>query len=125
MKLVIKKRTSDKAKSRAKKKVRIRKKIYGAEDRPRLNVFRSSRHIYAQIIDDSNGKTIVEASTLTLKVEGGGNGSRAAAKAVGIELAKRAKAKNISGVVFDRNGFRFHGRIQALADGAREGGLGF
>lgn len=124
MKLVIKKRMSDKAKSRAKKKVRIRKKVYGSEDRPRLNVFRSSRHIYAQVVDDSNGKTIVEASTLTIKLEGS-TSSKAAAKAVGVELAKRAKEKSIASVVFDRNGFRFHGRIQSLADGAREGGLSF
>lgn len=124
MKLIIKRKTSDKAKARAKKKVRIRKKIFGFEERPRLNVFRSARHIYAQIIDDISGKTLIEASTLTTKVEGS-TGSREAAKAIGLELAKRAKEKNIVGVVFDRNGFRFHGRIQALADGAREGGLNF
>jgi large subunit ribosomal protein L18 len=125
MKLVIKKRMTDKAKSRAKKKVRIRKKIYGHETRPRLSVFRSARHIYVQVIDDATSKTIAEASTLSVEVSGGGTGSKAAAKAVGLEIAKRAKAKNIASVVFDRNGFRFHGRIQSLADGAREGGLSF
>lgn len=124
MKLVIRKRTSDKAKSRAKKKVRIRKKIYGHQERPRLNVFRSARHIYAQVIDDVTGRTLVEASSLTIKLDGS-TGSKAAAKAVGLEIAKRAKEKNIKGVVFDRNCFRFHGRVQALADGAREGGLDF
>jgi large subunit ribosomal protein L18 len=77
------------------------------------------------VIDDASSKTIVEASTLSVEVTGGGTGSRTAAKAVGLEIAKRAKTKNISSVVFDRNGFRFHGRIQALADGAREGGLSF
>lgn len=125
MRLNLTKSMTNKAKIRLKKKVRLRKKLYGTTERPRLSVFRSARHIYAQLIDDASGKTLVEASSLTAKVEGGGNGSKAAAKAIGIEIAKRALTKNVKAVVFDRNGFQYHGRIQALADGAREGGLQF
>lgn len=125
MRLNLTKSMTNKAKIRLKKKVRLRKKLYGTTERPRLSVFRSARHIYAQLIDDASGKTLVEASSLTAKVEGGGNGSKAAAKAIGIEIAKRALTKNVKAVVFDRNGFQYHGRIQALADGAREGGLLF
>ncbi len=125
MRLNLKKSMTGKAKIRLKKKVRLRKKLFGTTERPRLSVFRSSRHIYAQLIDDASGKTLVEASSMTAKVEGGGNGSKAAAKAIGIEIAKRALTKNVKAVVFDRNGFQYHGRIQALADGAREGGLQF
>ncbi len=124
MKLLVRKKTSYKANARKKKKVRIRKKIYGTAERPRLNIFRSARHMYAQVIDDSTGQTIVEASTVSL--DGiAKKGSRDAAKAIGLEIAKRAKAKNITGVVFDRNGFLYHGRVQSLAEGAREGGLNF
>lgn len=125
MRLNLTKSMTNKAKIRLKKKVRLRKKLYGTTERPRLSVFRSARHIYAQLIDDATGKTLVEASSLTAKVEGGGNGSKAAAKAIGVEIAKRALSKNVKAVVFDRNGFQYHGRIQALADGAREGGLQF
>lgn len=124
MRLNLTNRMSNKARIRLKKKVRLRKKLYGTSERPRLSVFRSARHVYAQLIDDTVGKTLVEASSLTAEVEGG-KGSRAAAKAIGIEIAKRAQSKNIKAVVFDRNGFQYHGRIQAIADGAREGGLLF
>lgn len=124
MRLNLKKKMSNKSRLRLKKKVRLRKKLFGTSERPRLTVFRSARHIYAQLVDDTAGKTLIEASSLTAKVEGG-KGSRAAAKAIGIEIASRAKGKNIKSVVFDRNGFQYHGRIQAVADGAREGGLLF
>lgn len=124
MRLNLTNRMSNKARIRLKKKVRLRKKLYGTSERPRLSVFRSARHVYAQLIDDTVGKTLVEASSLTSEIEGG-KGSRVAAKAIGIEIAKRAQSKNIKAVVFDRNGFQYHGRIQAIADGAREGGLIF
>lgn len=124
MRLNLTNRMSNKARIRLKKKVRLRKKLYGTSERPRLSVFRSARHVYAQLIDDAAGKTLVEASSLTMEIKGG-KGSRVAAKAIGIEVAKRAQSKNIKAVVFDRNGFQYHGRIQAIADGAREGGLLF
>ena len=106
-----------------KKKLRIRRKLKGDTERPRLCVFRSARHMYAQIIDDSTGQTLVSASTLD--VEGLKNANKDTAKAIGMEVAKRAQVKNIKAVVFDRNGFLYHGRIKSLADGAREGGLNF
>jgi len=113
---------------RLKKKARIRRKIVGSSARPRLTVYRSSRHIYAQIIDDSQGKTLVSASSLskTLKEE-----VKAAAtekdvcKLVGKTAAKLALEKKITEVVFDRGGFLYHGRVKAVAEGAREGGLKF
>jgi large subunit ribosomal protein L18 len=117
-------KSSDKIKSRAKKRIRIRKKVFGFEERPRLTVFRSAKHIYAQIVDDTAGKTLVESSTVTAKIDGG-KGSREAAKQVGIEIAKKAKDKKISAVVFDRSGYLYHGRVKALADAAREAGLQF
>lgn len=121
------KRTSEKAVARYVRHRRVRKKIVGTPERPRLAVFRSNLHIYAQIIDDVNGKTLVAASTLTagVKEKVDGTSNKDAAKAVGIAVAEMAKAKGISSVVFDRGGFIFHGRIKALADGAREGGLSF
>jgi large subunit ribosomal protein L18 len=124
VKLNLTNKMTNKARIRLKKKVRLRKKIFGTAERPRLSVFRSARHVYAQLIDDAAGQTLAEASSLTAKVEGG-KGSKGAAKAIGVEIAKRAQAKNIKAVIFDRNGFQYHGRIQALADGAREGGLQF
>ena len=110
-----------------KRKTRVRKKIRGTTERPRLNVFRSARHIYAQIIDDSTGATLVSASTVLKEVADAlkNTGNLEAAKAVGAELAKKALALNIGTVVFDRNGFLYHGRIKALADSARENGLSF
>jgi large subunit ribosomal protein L18 len=118
---------SQKTNSRLKRKIRVRKKIKGASDRPRLNVFKSAKHIYAQLIDDTNGTTLVATSTLVDTVKGDLNytGNIEAAKKVGASIAKAALEKGIDRVVFDRNGFLYHGRIQALADAARENGLSF
>jgi len=102
---------------------RIREKLSGTTERPRLNVFRSLNHLYAQVIDDQKGETLVSASTLALKLKTGGN--VAAAKEIGKAIAEKATAKGIKKVVFDRGGFLYHGRIKALADAAREGGLEF
>jgi large subunit ribosomal protein L18 len=103
---------------------RIRKKLAGTKERPRLAVYRSVAHIYAQIIDDTEGKTIVSASTVdkTAKTNGG---NVAAAKTIGKLVAERAKEKGVKQVVFDRGGYQYHGRIKALADAAREAGLEF
>lgn len=109
---------------RMKRHKRVRAKISGTPEMPRLNVFRSEANIYAQLIDDVNGVTLVSASSLDKAVEGYG-GNTAAATAVGKLIAERAKAKGIETVVFDRGGYLYHGRVQALADGAREGGLKF
>jgi len=108
---------------RLRRKWGLRKKIRGDAGRPRLTVFRSLTHIYAQVIDDIEGKTLVAASSLDQKLDNGGN--VAAATAVGKAVAEKAKAAGVSQVQFDRNGYRYHGRIKALADGAREGGLKF
>ena len=107
---------------RLKRHKRVRGKISGTPERPRLNVFRSKTNIYAQIIDDVNGKTLVSASSLEKGFEGNG-GNIAAAKKVGQMVAERAKAAGIDTVVYDRGGYVYHGRVQALAEGAREGGL--
>ena len=104
--------------------VRVRGKISGTPERPRLNVFRSNANIYAQIIDDVNGVTLASASSLDKAIEGYG-GNVTAASAVGKLIAERALAKGIENVVFDRGGYLYHGRVQALAEGAREGGLKF
>lgn len=104
------------------RKARVRAKIIGSADRPRLSVFRSSVHIYAQIINDNLGKTLVSASDLVLKEKGK---KTEMAEKVGEALAKKAIAKKIKKIVFDRNGFKFHGRVKALAEGARKGGLEF
>ena len=106
---------------------RIRKKISGTPERPRLAVFRSQAHIYAQVIDDGTGRTLCSASSLdeTLKSDAKRGANVAAAKAVGSLIATRAKEKGVLAVVFDRGGFQYHGRIKALADAAREGGLKF
>ena len=104
--------------------VRVRGKISGTTERPRLNVFRSNANIYAQIIDDVNGVTLVSANTLEKEFEGA-TGNVDAAKKVGAVLAERAKAKGIEQVVFDRGGYVYHGRVAALAEGAREAGLKF
>ncbi len=103
---------------------RVRAKISGTAERPRLNVFRSLSNIYAQIIDDTTGMTLVSASTVEKGFEGNG-GNKEAAKKVGIMIAERAKEKGITDVVFDRGGYVYHGRVQELAEGAREGGLRF
>lgn len=106
---------------------RVRKKVFGTAERPRLNVFRSLRHIHAQIIDDERGHTLVAISTLDNIVsdELAGLDKTAQAKVVGKALAERAQAKGIQSVVFDRGGYKYHGRVKALADGAREAGLKF
>lgn len=111
--------------ARLKRQARVRRKVRGTIERPRLSVFRSANHIYAQIVEDVNGRTLAAASTLTKDVAEGlkGKGNVEAAKAVGSAIAKKALEKNISQVVFDRNGFLYQGRVQALADAAREAGL--
>jgi large subunit ribosomal protein L18 len=113
--------------SRARRKLRIRKKVFGTPERPRLTIFRTNGHIYAQIVDDTTGATLAAASTLSpeLKDHEGHRGNVDAAKAVGRLIAARASAASIAKVVFDRNGFLYHGRVQALADSAREAGLDF
>lgn len=112
---------------RLRRKLRIRKRVNGTDERPRLSVFRSAKHIYAQVIDDSTGATVASASTLSKDLRGGlGEGNKTeAAKKVGALVAQQCKSKNIESVVFDRNGFLYHGRIRALADAAREAGLKF
>ena len=114
----------DRAKARAKRHYRIRNKISGTPECPRLNVFRSSKHIYAQIIDDTKGVTLCAASTLEKDFEGAG-GNKEAARRVGEAIAAKAKEKGITDVVFDRGGYVYHGRVAELADGARAGGLNF
>ena len=109
---------------RLKRHKRVRAKISGTPERPRLNVFRSKQNIYAQIIDDVNGVTLVSASSLEKDFEGFG-GNKEAARKVGEAVAKAALAKGISEVVFDRSGYIYHGRVKELAEGAREGGLKF
>src|SRR5262245_57182231 len=104
---------------------RIRKNLSGTETRPRLCVFRSNKHIYAQIVDDSKGTTLTAASSLDADSKGKGGGNVAAAKAVGTMVAKRALEKGIKSVLFDRGGYIYHGRVKALADAAREAGLKF
>jgi large subunit ribosomal protein L18 len=103
--------------------VRIRRKLSGTAARPRLNVYRSLNNIYAQVIDDASGATLVSASSLSAKMKTGGN--LAAAREVGKLVAERAKEKGIKAVVFDRGGYLYHGRVKALADAAREAGLEF
>lgn len=122
MKLNFSKKTSSKVVNRLKKKIRIRKVVSGTSERPRLCVFRSGAHIYAQIINDVAQTTLLSVSSLSAELK---NGNKEAAKTVGKQIAEQAKKKGITTVVFDRNGFVYHGRVQALADGAREGGLNF
>lgn len=123
MRLRLRKRMSNRLRTRTKAKVRIRKKIEGVSECPRLSVFRSCKHMYAQLIDDALGKVLVASSSkgLNLKV----TSNTQAAKVVGEKLAQLAQSKNISKVVFDRNGYVYHGRVKALAEGAREVGLKF
>jgi large subunit ribosomal protein L18 len=115
----------DKNVSRKKRHARVRRTIFGTAQRPRLNVFRSSKHIYAQLIDDENGVTLMSASTLDNNVDVAYGGNVEAAKQVGEAIAKRAVEAGHKEVVFDRGGYLYHGRIQALADAAREAGLQF
>lgn len=121
MKLKMSKHTSERKVNRLKKKIRIRKTVTGTDERPRLCVYRSGKHVYAQIINDVTGHTIVSVSSLGKDDKSGID----MAKLVGVEVAKAASAKNIKSVVFDRNGYLYHGRVKSLADGAREGGLNF
>ena len=114
----------DTRKQRIKRHKRVRAKISGTPEIPRLDVFRSSSNIYAQIIDDVNGITLAAASTVEKDFEGSGSNCEAAEK-VGKLIAERAKAKGIEIICFDRGGYLYHGRVKALADGAREGGLNF
>jgi len=107
--------------------IRVRKKIFGTAGKPRLNIYRSLKHIYAQVIDDFEGKTIASASTIDRELKGkiGSGCNIEAAKAVGELIARRAVEKGVKQVVFDRGGYLYHGRVKALADSAREGGLQF
>jgi len=119
-----------KRQARLKRKKRIRRKILGTSERPRLSVFRSARHIYAQIIDDIDGRTLVTASSLEKDIQDNSElkaekGKIAVADQVGKLVAERSKEKGITRVVFDRNGFIYHGRVKAVSDGAREAGLEF
>lgn len=122
MKLRVSKHTAEKSANRMKKKIRIRKTVIGTSERPRLCIFRSAKHIYAQVVNDETHETILTVSSLKLdqKLDG-----KSMAKLVGKTVAEAAIKKGIKAVVFDRNGFIYHGRVQNLADGAREGGLSF
>jgi large subunit ribosomal protein L18 len=111
--------------SRNRRHRRVRKHVRGTSSRPRLSVFRSARHVYAQLIDDVSGQTLAAASTMEKDARGGATANVGAAKAVGQRIGERAKAAGITSVVFDRGGFRYHGRVAAVADGARETGLEF
>jgi large subunit ribosomal protein L18 len=113
---------SDRFRSLDRRHRRVRKKVSGSSERPRLAVYRSNKHIYAQLIDDVAGRTLVASSTTTSGEDGA---PKEKAKSVGIDLATKAKAAGVTRVTFDRGGFKYHGRIQAVAEGAREGGLEF
>jgi len=119
--------TNLKTQARLKRKKRIRKKFIGTQERPRLSVYRSSKHIYAQLIDDVKGHTLVAASTIEPEIKGQltDNGKIDNAVTIGKLIAQRAVEKGVTKIVFDRNGFLYHGRVKALSDGAREGGLIF
>ena len=114
-----------KAAGRKRRHHRVRKNVRGTAARPRLAVFRSSKHLYAQVIDDTAGRTIASASTMEADVRSGSTATVDAAKSVGKRVGERAKAAGVSAVVFDRGGFRYHGRVAGAADGAREAGLEF
>jgi len=115
-----------KAELRQRRHARVRKKVVGTSERPRLAVFRSNAHIAAQVIDDSTGRTLASAATVEKDVRGaGGTGNKTAAATVGRLLAERAKQAGVTRVVFDRGGFQYHGRVAALAEAAREAGLEF
>jgi large subunit ribosomal protein L18 len=114
-----------KSAARARRQIRVRKKVFGAPQRPRLVVTRSARHIAAQVIDDTQGRTLASASTMEAAMRAVSGDKSEKAKQVGGLIAERAKAAGIEAVVFDRAGYKYHGRVAALADGAREGGLGF
>ncbi len=118
--------TKDKQEARTRRHFRVRKKVAGSAERPRLAVFRSNKHISAQVIDDRSGRTLASASTVEKALrEAGGTGNKAAAATVGRLVAERARAAGVTSVVFDRGGFQYHGRVAAVADAAREAGLEF
>ena len=119
------KRMSPRSAARLRRQVRVRKKVLGAPERPRLVVTRSARHISAQVIDDTQGRTLASASTMEADLRAAAGDKSEKAKQVGGLIAQRAKAAGIQSVVFDRAGYKYHGRVAALADGARKGGLGF
>lgn len=113
-----------KTEGRMRRKAHVRKKVFGTNERPRLNVFRSAKHIYAQAIDDLRGVTLASVSTNTKEAKAQITGKKIErAKTIGKMLAERLKTQNVQKLVFDRNGYRYHGRVRAVADGAREGGL--
>ena len=116
---------NDKRTARLRRKRRIRKTVSGSTDRPRLSVYRSARHIYAQVIAPAGDRVVASASTLDKDLRGGKTGNIAAAAAVGKLLAERAREAGIESVAFDRGGYKYHGRVKALADAARESGLNF
>ncbi len=113
------------ANPRQRRHLRVRKKVQGTAERPRLSVFRSSKHIYAQVIDDASGTTLASASTMEASARSGATGNVAAATAVGERVGARAKEAGVTSVVFDRGGFKFHGRVAAVAEAARAAGLEF
>ncbi len=114
------------AEQRQRRHLRVRKRVEGTAERPRLVIYRSLKHIYAQVIDDTTGRTVAFASSLSKELKGKDEGDKKAeAKRVGALIAEKCKAANVAAVVFDRNGFPYHGRIAAVADAAREGGLKF
>ena len=118
--------TKDKQIARSRRHFRVRKKVAGTAERPRLAVFRSNKHISAQVIDDRSGRTLAAASTVEKSLrDAGGTGNRSAAASVGRLVAERARAAGVTSVVFDRGGFQYHGRVAAVADAAREAGLEF
>jgi large subunit ribosomal protein L18 len=119
MKIVLKKRTSEKSKSRLVKRARVRKKIFGTPDRLRLSVFKSNTAVYAQLIDDTKGHTLLALSTAALKL----NGSTDSAKKLGLEFGKRLLENGKGIIVFDRGGYAYHGKIKAVAEGVREAGV--
>ncbi len=120
-------RENPKTVGRGRRRDRVRKRLRGTDERPRLSIFRSDRHIYAQVITDTSGKTILSVSTLSpdLRTQLKKTADVSAAKQVGLLVARRCQEKGIKRIVFDRNGFLYHGRVRAVADGAREGGLEF
>jgi large subunit ribosomal protein L18 len=115
--------STHKVEAKARRHRRVRKKIRGTPERPRLAVFRSARHIYAQVIDDTHGRTLVAASTAERDLREGSTANVEAARTVGKRIGERAKAAGIDSVVFDRGGFKYHGRVAGIAEGAREAGL--
>lgn len=123
MRLLISRKMRPNVANRLKKKIRVRKSVSGSEERPRLSIYRSTKHFYAQVIDDVSGKTLASASTLEKGLDG--KSGKEAAALIGSEVAKRALGKKIQTVVFDRNGYLYHGCVKVMADAAREAGLKF